>query len=67
MKLGITLIIWTIVMTMLSSTCFGITIITWSDVEILIKAGWWLGLWFVLGGLPLYFGIKRLISMRASR
>ena len=59
MKLGITLIIWALGTTWLCGTAFGITIIAWSDVDIWVKAGFWTGFWLVIGGLPLYFGIRK--------
>ena len=59
MKLGVALIIWSSIIAMLSATCFGITLITWYNEDLWIKAGWWMGFWLILGGLPLYFGIKK--------
>ena len=64
MKLSIILIVWAVITAMLIGTCFGITLITWGDVDIVIITGWWIGLWLVFGGLPLYFGTKQLLAKR---
>jgi len=59
MKLGITLIAWASIVTILSSVCLGITLFTWYNESPLTTTGFWLGLWLVIGGLPLYLGIKK--------
>ena len=59
MKLGITLIVWASIVTILNGVCLGITLFTWYGESLLTTASFWLGLWLVIGGLPLYFGIKK--------
>jgi len=59
MKLGIILITWASIVTILSSVCLGITLITWYNESLLTTLGFWAGLWLAIGGLPLYLGIKK--------
>ena len=58
MKLGIALIIWGGIIGLLCAFAAGIMFITtWKDIPLV--AGFWTGLWLVIGGLPLYFGIRK--------
>lgn len=59
MKLGIALIVWGSITGLLCAFATGIMFITtWKDIPLV--AGFWTGLWLVIGGIPLYFGIRRL-------
>ena len=59
MKLGIALIIWSSVIGLLCAFIAGIMFITtWKDIPLV--AGFWIGLWFVVGGIPLYFGVRKI-------
>ena len=59
MKLGIALITWGSITGLLCAFATGIMFITtWKDISLIV--GFWTGLWLVIGGIPLYFGIKRL-------
>ena len=59
MKLGIALIIWGGIIGLLCAFAAGIMFITtWKDIPLV--TGFWIGFWIVIGGIPLYFGIRRL-------
>ena len=59
MKLGIALITWGSTIGLLCAFAAGIMFVTtWQDIPLV--TGFWTGLWLVVGGIPLYFGIRRL-------
>ena len=58
MKLGIALIIWGSATGLLCAFIAGIMFVTtWKDIPLV--AGFWTGFWLVIGGIPLYLGIRR--------
>ena len=58
MKLSIVLIIWGSIIGLLCAFAAGIMFITtWKDISLVV--GFWIGSWLVIGGVPLYFGIRR--------
>jgi len=58
MKLNIALIAWGSITGLFCAFAAGIMFITtWKDVSLV--AGFWTGLWLIIGGIPLYFGIRR--------
>lgn len=59
MKISVILIFWSAIIAILSAIGFGITLITWYNEDLWATAGFWIGLWLVIGGIPLYFGIKK--------
>ena len=58
MKLGIALITWSSIIGLFCAFAAGIMFVTtWKDIPLV--AGFWIGLWLIVGGIPLYFGIRK--------
>lgn len=63
MKLGIVLVAWGIIIAFWVAFRLGVQyVLDYGTGDFVFSSGLYVGSWFVIGGLPFIFGVKRIIK-----